>query len=141
MDWKKYTENHCHPSGPHHVEIVAYEHRDSGYDVFVFEPKGTVPELEKDRVDDEHIFVARVEDRDELERVAQEIDDRVGEAYEPRVYYRELGSRKVIGRIQSHLQKRGAQNIGVRLDDDGHWELIIRLKDFPLAGEVAESNV
>ena len=141
MNWNEYTDHHSHQSGSHKVEIVAYERCDSGSDVFMFEPNGSVPEFEEARVDDEHIFITRIEHRGDLDQVAEEIDERLGQAYESKVYYRESGARRVIGHIQDHLQKRGAQHILVQSDSRGNWELVIRLKDFPLAGEVAQSNV
>ena len=56
------------------------------------------------------------------------------------VFYREAGSRKLIGKIHMHLQKRGARHAWVRSAGEGDWELVIRRKDFPIAAEVVPSN-
>ena len=142
MDWDKcYTGYHVHPRDPHSVEIVAHERRDKGWDVFAREPAGSCPELEADRVDDDHIFIASIDSQEWVENLAYELDRRLGDPYKHEVFYRESGGRRVIGKIQSHLRKNGACHIWVRAAGDGDWELVIRRKDFDLAAQCVASNV
>jgi len=141
MDWNKYTDYHVHPQDNHLVEIVAYERLDGAWDVYVFEPTGTCPELEADRVDNNHIFVGKMESRFDINRIADTVDRQLGDEYQCEVYYREAGSRRIIGKITAHLMKQGAQHVWVRSTGTGDWELVIRRKDFKLADEVARSNV
>ncbi|HIC81119.1 MAG TPA: hypothetical protein EYH07_09345 [Kiloniellaceae bacterium] len=141
MDWTAYTDNHTHPSGSYTVEFVAYYRRDSGLDLFAYEPEGSCPELEDGRVDEDHIFLAHLESERELDAAVEAVMARLGAGYEPAVFYREAGSRKLIGKIHTHLQKRGAHHAWVRSNGREDWELVIRRKDFPIAAEVVSSNV
>lgn len=139
---KKYTKYHAHPSSPCPVEVVGYERKAGGWDVYVNESIGTCPELEAGRVDDEHIFIETIGDVEEIDRVAEDISKRLGPPYECTVYFRESGGRRTIGKICDHLKRRGAQNMHVRsVQHSSDWELCIRRKDFELAGEVEKSNV
>jgi hypothetical protein len=141
MDWSQYTDRHIHPANPGVVEIVAYERQDGAWDVYVFEPAGSCPEIEADRTDQDHIFVARVGSPDDIDPVARAVDERLGDSYRCAVYYRETGGRKIIGRIQRHLQEHGGQHIVVRAAGAGDWELIIRRRDFDTAREGTNPNV
>jgi hypothetical protein len=62
---------------------------------------------------------------------------------EVRPYYREEGSRKVVGRIYDHLQKCGARSMVVQkvADSPETWEISIRPKDEDLAFAVTPPNV
>lgn len=42
------------------MEVVGYERKTGGWDVYVNESIGTCPELEAGRVDDEHIFIETI---------------------------------------------------------------------------------
>jgi hypothetical protein len=141
MDWSLYTDRHTHPSDSYCVEFVAYERRDGGWDVFAFEPEGSCPELDADRIDAEHIFVERIANSAEIDVVAKSVMEKLGDGYRSAVFYREVGSRRLIGKIQSHLQKAGAGSIWVRSSGSNDWEIVIRRKDFPVAEEIAASNV
>ncbi len=141
MDWTVYTDNHTHPSGSYSVEFVAHYRRDGGLDLFAYEPEGSCPELEDGRVDENHIFLARLESERELDAAVEAVMARLGEGYELALFYREAGSRKVIGKICTHLQKHGAHHAWVRSNGKEDWELVIRRKDFPIAAEVVSSNV
>lgn len=142
IDWQQYTDNHSHPMDPVRVEVVGYERKAGGWDVFVFEPVDSCPELEAGRVDDQHIFIETIRSSTELDRVAEEIYRRLGSGYELAVYFRENGSRRIIGKIYDHLQQRGAHHMSVgAVQNSSDWELVIRRKNFELAGEVENSNV
>jgi hypothetical protein len=137
IDWERYTGVHSHPLETDRVEIVGYERKAGGWDVYVYEPVGSCPELEASRVDDWHIFIETIDSSTELERVAAEINRRLGSGYELAVYFRESG-----GRIYDYLRGRGAQHMWVRaIPNSSDWELVIRRKDFELAGEVEKSNM
>ncbi len=141
MDWSLYTDRHTHPSGSYCIEFVAYERRDGGWDVFAYEEEGACPELEEARVDAEHIFLAHIQSSAEVDGVAATVMERLGDGYRQVVFYREAGSRKTIGKIYTHLQRAGAKHMWVRSINDTDWELVLRRKDFPLAEEIAASNV
>lgn len=142
IDWQAHTENHCHPSAPVPVEVVAHERKAGGWDVYVFEPVGSCPELEARRVDAQHIFIETIGSSDELDRVAEDLRNRLGPRYEHAVYFRESGGRRTIGKICDHLQRRGARHMHVNtVPNSSDWELRIRKKDFELAREVEKSNV
>ena len=123
MDWNKYTDYHVHPQDNHLVEIVAYERLDGAWDVYVFEPTGTCPELEADRVDNNHIFVGKMESRFDINRIADTVDRQLGDEYQCEVYYREAGSRRIIGKITAHLMKRVLNMYGYALPVPaiGNW--------------------
>jgi hypothetical protein len=116
-----YTSLHIHPTFQTVVEIVAYQRIDCGWDVFVFEPPGACPELESGRVDDQHIFIQWIETEREIDQVADEIENRLGAAYQRVTYYREIGTQRTIQSIEDHLLQNGATGL-----------LFIRRKDFPL---------
>ena len=144
VNWDLYTDflDHIHPSGVNCVEIVAHLRTDGDYDVYVHEPRGSLPpEFEAARVDDDHVYIASIEEEEDLEFAAQDIERRLGPDYQIALYYREVGSRRIIGKITSHLSKHGALHMWVRSAGNEDWELCIRRKDFRLASEVVESNV
>ena len=141
MDWSLYTDRHTHPRGSYCIEFVAYERRDGGWDVFAYEEKGACPELEEARVDAEHIFVEHIASAAEIDVVAKAVMEKLGDGYRSAVFYREAGGRRLIGKIQSHLQKAGVGSIWVRSAGNGDWEIVIRRKDFPLGEKIAASNV
>ncbi len=130
MDWSKYTDylDHFHPAASVDVEIVAYHRRAGGYNVYVQEPVGSPPpEFEAARVDDDRVFVTTIDIGDtsaNLDDVANGIQNRLGPDYECAVYYRETGSRRVIGKIDSYLSSRGARHMSVHSDGHENWELV-----------------
>lgn len=142
IDWQSYTDVHAHPRNPALVEVVAYERKAGGWDVYVFESIGACPELEAGRMDDQHIFIETIGTSGELDRVNEDICTRLGRGYEIAVYFREHGGRRVIGKLVDHLRRGGAQKMHVNaVPNSGDWELRIRRKDFELAAEITQSNV
>ena len=141
MKEEDYTDLHRHPSDPTIVEIVAYERRNQSWDVFIFEPIGSIPEMESQRTDEWHIFVKNIKTPDELDNVAKEIERQLGVGYSSVPFYREAGTRRVIDRIFDHLRKQGAHGMAVRAQGPGEWELLIRLRDVPVAEQITLSNI
>lgn len=131
---------HAHPSVPCWVEVVAYQRKDKRWDVFLFEPKGSIPELEEKRVDEDHIFFKTIESIENLNSIIEEIHLVIGPGYEPRTYFREDNSRKWVGRIYDHLRDQGRTGTSVHEFEPGKWEILVRKKDFPKAAEVIETN-
>jgi len=142
MNEDDYTDTHQHPLDPTVVEFVAYKRRDgNGWDVYVFEPPGSCPELEATRTDEHHLFIRRIADIDELDDVVAQVEQRLGDGYQLTPYYRETGTRRTIDRIYDHLKRHGAHHLWVRgLPNDG-WEMWLRKKDAPLAQGIAPANV
>lgn len=141
MNEKDYTGVHTHPSDPTVVEIVAYERIDQSWDVFIFEPEGSVPELESQRVDEEHILVKNLKTVSELAVAVEEIERKLGAEYEKVLFYKEAGTRRVVGLVYDHLRKLGATGMSLRAQGEGNWELFVRRKDVPLAEQVVFSNI
>jgi|SRR5579871_1364887 len=141
MDEHEYTGSHIHPIDPTVVEIVAYQRKDKDWDVFVCEPEGSCPELESNRSDAQHIFIQKIKDISELARIAGEIEERLGTAYQRTDFYREIGTRRIIQAAISHLQRRGAFGMQVRAAAENEWILSIRKKDVPIASEVVSTNL
>lgn len=56
-------------------------------------------------------------------------------------YYEEVGSRRTIQKIVSHLNTKNCNGMGVHSTDDGKWVLYIQKKDIPIASEVLSRNV
>jgi hypothetical protein len=56
-------------------------------------------------------------------------------------FYREIGGRRIIQRIVTHLQQHNCRGMGVHSEAKDIWLLSIRKKDIPLASEIAEQNV
>lgn len=139
MDWDQYTDNHAHPADLTVVEFVAYERLDGDWDVYVVEPKGSCPELDGSRVDENHIFIRRARS-EELDQVVAEVEKKLGDGYQRVPFYRETGSRKTIQQIRDHLREQGAYGISIHKDARKEWVIIIRKKDFPLASEIITSN-
>lgn len=140
MNWNEYTDKHTHPLDQHAVELVAYERKDGFYDLFAFEPPGGCPELEEQRVDDEHILIARGLSRNAIDPAANQVDKLLGSKYDRIIYFREVGGRRVVGRIHSHLVANGAQHVSVRSTGNNEWEIVIRRKDADLARQVVPTN-
>ena len=141
MDKARYTGRHIHPSDPTDVELVAYETIDGAWDVFVFEPRGSCPELEGSRIDDDHIFIETIDLADELDDAARRIVRRLGDAYTIVPYFREVGSRRTIDKIASHLHRSNATGFHVQSIGEDKWQLAIRRKDVRTAREVIPPNV
>lgn len=141
MDKNQYTQCHVHPTYSATVEIVAHERKDAGWDVFIFEPRNSVPELDIHRIDDNHIFFKRITSSNEIERVATEIDEKLGEQYQRVPFFREKCSRKICGKIYSHLKKMGCHHMEIHSLSANTWEICIRQKDIPFAEQIAKSNV
>lgn len=142
IDWQRFTERHTHLDVPLGIEVVAYERKGGGWDLFLFEPPGSCPELESARVDDQHLFIETVSTATELDQAARTLCDRLGSGYKLAVYFREAGGRRTIGQLVDHLRSRGAHQVHVRsVPDSTDWELVLRQKDFAIASEFAKSNV
>ena len=135
---------HYHPEGVLSVavEAVAYLRKHGGWDVYLCEAKGSLPpEFELARVDPFHIFLRTAHSHDEIDQILEEVEVRLWPLYCCDLYYRESGGRRVIGKITGHLNRHGAQHMLVSSARNGDYELRIRRKDFPLAAEIAASNV
>ena len=141
MNEHEYRGSHVHAIDPTVVEIVAYQRKDRDWDVFVCEPEGSCPELESNRIDVQHIFIQKIKDVGELVRIAGEIEECLGTAYQRTDFYREIGTRRIIQAAISHLQRRGAFGMQVRAAGENEWILSIRKKDIPLASEVVATNL
>ena len=55
---------------------------DGKWDVFVAEPVGSCPELEEFRTEEYHIFIKTIDSEDQLDHVAEGINELLGDAYE-----------------------------------------------------------
>jgi hypothetical protein len=135
MDESKYLDTHIHPMDPTPVEMVAYECRDGGWDVFVVEPVGSCPELEDLRVDERHLFIKHVNVRLEVEGSFSDILNRLGIGYQREVFFREADGRRTIERLVEILHRNGVYGMGVQ-STNGKWELVLRRKNFD-AGQSA----
>jgi hypothetical protein len=144
MDMSQYTEWHTHPLSSL-FEMVAYERLDGSWDVFVYAPVASVPELEATRVDEVHSLAGYVPadalSPEEIQRIADDIEERFGENYRLVLFYEEMAERRIIQRILEHLKRRGAHGMHVGSDGHNKWQLHIRKKDLPIASEVIASNV
>lgn len=136
-----FNSTHEHPSIPGWVEVVAYERKDKKWDVFLYEPVGSIPILEDKRVDEDHIFFKTIESIEDLDNTVKEIHLVIGPEYEPQTYFRENNSRKWVGRIYDHLRNAGKTGISIHEYEPGSWEVVVRKKDFPMAAEIVESNL
>ena len=141
MKEEEYTDIHKHPSDGSFVEIVAYERHDRSWDVFIFEPKGSIPEMESFRTDDNHIFFKNIQSSSELDKAAEEIEKQLGNQYREVPYYRESGTRRTLDRIFDHLRKQGAHGMHIRAEGSDEWVILIRRKDLILAEQVVRSNI
>lgn len=140
MDWSKYTQTHAHPPASTVVELVAYETKGKVWDVFVHEPVGSVPELDKQRVDEEHILLGSIASPEHFAEIVEKLERTLGPPYARTCYYRELGTKRVVGRISEHLKKHGAFGVAITKTADG-FELWMRHKDIALAALAEASNV
>jgi hypothetical protein len=166
MDMSQYTGYHTYLDTSLFA-MTTYERLDGGWDVFVVEPVGAVPELEAVRVDENYIFVGHVpltvpaleeiqqiaerlrlgEGQEftvipsETQQIAYDIEERLWEDYHLVVFYGEMGERRIIQRILEHLRHRGAHGMQVGSDGHNYWQLRIRKKDVPIASEFITSNV
>ena len=141
MNEDDYTDNHIHPLDSTIVEFVAYERRDVGWDVYVFEPLGSCPELETGRMDENHIFIRHIASRDMLEDAVADVERKLGVGYTLSPFYREVGTRRTIDRIIDYLQQGGAHNMHVHAPAPDVWELCIRRKDFALARQITDPDI
>jgi hypothetical protein len=141
MKEEEYTDLHKHPTDDTFVEIVAYERHDRRRDVFIFEPKGSIPEMESFRTDDNHIFYKNIQSSMELDKIAEEIEKRLGNQYSTVPYYRERGTRRTLDRIFDHLRKQEAHGMHIRAEGSDEWVILIRRKDKMLAEQVVRSNI
>ena len=127
-----------HPRTPGPIEVVAYEHREGGLEVFAFEPAGVLPgEWEAHRVDPNHVYLMRVDDADQLENVVLALARKLGADYEKVVGYREKepGQKTQVSRLLHRIHKRGATGYALQTGTDGCWELVLRRRDLPLLAE------
>jgi hypothetical protein len=92
-------------------------------------------------VDEEHILVARSLSRDAIDPAANEVDKLLGSKYDRILYFREVGGRRAVGQIHSHLVANGARHVWVRSTGNNEWEIVIRRKDAELARQVVPSNI
>lgn len=138
---QKYHGLHKKPNPPSWVDVIAYQRKDEKWDVYIYEPKGSVPELEDKRVDDDSIFFKTIESDKNLDLAVKEIHNTLGSGYEPLVFFREPHSRKQIERIYEHLIKSKKNGITIREVENGIWEILVRRKDFPIAAQIIDSNL
>jgi hypothetical protein len=138
MNKNVYSEQHHHPSHPTVVEMVAYRREGQTYDVYVEEPVGSVPELEGNRVDDNHILIKKAVKLAALDQVFLSVDKMLGDNYQKAVFYTEQGGRGIIDPIVQMLHKENIRGIWVRQNQNQEWELWIRKKDFAFAQGILE---
>jgi hypothetical protein len=124
-----------HPATPCHVELVAYERVEGGFDVFVHEPAGVLPaDWEGHRVDASHVFLIRIDDTAELEAAVLAVNRRLGPDYERVLGHREQtpGERRTVQRLMHRLHKAGATGYALQQGHEGRWELVVRRRDLAL---------
>ncbi|EMM73719.1 hypothetical protein [Leptospira weilii] len=139
---KKYTDYHFHPEISDNFEIVCYERKDAGFDVYIFEKKNSVPEFEESRVDQFHIFLGTINSEDEFEEFYNlRIRKLIGNKYELIPYYAEKGSRKVCGKIFDALKNLGCYGMLLSSNELGDYTISIRRKDVEIAKTIVQSNV
>ncbi|WP_036091104.1 hypothetical protein [Leptospira sp. B5-022] len=139
---KKYTDYHFHPEISDNIEIVCYERKDTGFDVYIFEKKDSVPEFEDSRIDQFHIFLGTIDSEDEFEKFYNmEIKKSIGNRYELIPYYIEKGSRKVCGKIFDALNNLGCFGMSLSSDRLGDYTIYIRRKDVEFAKTIIQSNL
>ena len=139
MDWSLYTENHAHPRGFYGIDFIAYERCEGWWDLYARETVGSCPELEEGRVDDEHVFLKRLVGPGEIDAAAEAVMAKVGDGYRLEVFIREVGGRREIDKICSHLRSRRISYYVMQADEV--CELLIRHKDLSAAAGIASSNV
>lgn len=131
------SEEHFHPDVRAEIEFVAYLRANGTYDLYIYEPLGSVPELDAKRHDDHHIFIACVPDSDAACQAAEEIAASLGESYQRVELLYEQGSRKSIGRVYDELKRQGATHLFVsRVGSSSDWVLYGRRKDQVAAREI-----
>lgn len=156
MNPKLYTGRQAFPERGAHVEVIAYERRDGGWDAFLFEPPGVLPpDWEAARLDPQHVNLGPVSSPAELQALADRIRVRLGPDYEPVFAFREAeaGERVRINRALSWLKKAGATGYHAQCLPDGRFEMWLRRKDWgvlrraglvsddaPPAGDQSASN-
>ena len=120
------------PSAPCHVELVAYERQEGGYDLFAFEPEGVLPtDWEAHRIDREHVFLLRLDTLAELEQAAAAVNRKLGPDYEKVVGFRESepGERRHAQRLMHRLHREGVTGYALKEGAGGRWELWLRRRD------------
>lgn len=136
LDPSRYTGRLAHPppkSG--WVELVAYERKSGGWDLFIFEPVGVCPpEWEEHRVDPQHLALGEISGPEQLEEAARLLNAQLGPDYEPVLAHRESvpGKRVEVARGLNYLHKAGCTGYWAQTGADGHSELWARRKDLPL---------
>jgi hypothetical protein len=131
-------DDHSHPEPTPKlgVEFVDYARRDGrGRGLFVFEPEGSVPELESQRLDEQHILIADSSVGTDLGAAMTELHLRLQPAYGIVSFAR--GSRQELSKLFDRLKRTGARHLWLRrdgdADDEEHWELLGRNKDVDAA--------
>jgi hypothetical protein len=136
-----YTGGHNHPVYDYKMDFVAYERFDKKHDLYIFSNEYLNDELEKNRVDNLHVFIKTIDSiNKEMEMLCEEVMEKLGEDFQVVPYYREINSRVVCGRIVDYLRSINSQ--GMHLHSDNNiWTLEIRKKDFRNASVIASSNI
>lgn len=140
----EYPGNHIHPLAPSILDIIAYERKDGTWDVYIFEPAETIPELESKRVDEKYIFIKSINRPEELNVVVSEIESKYKKQIDDNTvcpFYSEENTRRTIDKIFSFLKANDCDHMFVRSTKKDTWILSIRKKDFPLAEKVIKSNI
>ncbi|WP_201495707.1 hypothetical protein [Rubrivivax sp. A210] len=133
------SASHFHPDVGLGLELVAYERKDGSFDLFAFEPAGSVPEIESARIDSSHIFVANAPNRTEAQAASDCLCERLGEGYQLIQLLEEHGSRALLGRVFDTLRKNGVQHLTVgQIDSTANWGLYGRRKDLTAARQAFE---
>ena len=123
------------------VELVAYRRKGGSYDMYLFEPPGSVPELESHRVDAEHIFVASLPDEASVQEAENQLCKRLAAAYEVVPFLEERGSRIGLGLVYDALRRADVQSLYVvRVGATENWVLRGRRKDLPAAMVAAKAH-
>jgi len=139
LDPTRYTGRHAAPHRPSWVQLLAYERKSGGWDLFVFEPPGVCPpEWEGARVDSQHLQVGELSSLDRFDEAVDHLHEQLGPTYEPVLAWREPepGKRVGLNRRLQHLHHAGATGYQARRGADGHWELWARRKDLEVVEKV-----
>lgn len=136
LDATQHTGRHVSsPSGACWIQLIAYERRDGGWDLFALEPPGVCPpEWEASRIDSQHIRIGELSSLERFPEAARQINQQLGEGYEPVLAFREseAGPRGGVNLRLHRLHHAGATGYAAWLGSDGHWELWARRKDLGL---------
>lgn len=139
----EHTGRTVHPTTSAWLELVAYERVEGGWDAFLFEPKGLVPDAwEEFRTDPEHVFVGRLEKSEELDGVAEKLRKSLPADLEPVRAFREEtpGENRRCKRALHLLHKHGCTGYAMKRATDGHFEFWARKRDLKLIAQLSGSS-